>query len=189
MKFYRMVLITIILLFESTIGCAQDYPRQDYPRFEVGPFLGMTETSEGNRELGAGVGGRVVANVSSRIGLEFQITVLAAGGSDQYISSSGNVKVTFRDEMRSKLNLFGLAGFGVAETPYRQMRGSSSCCFSPHVYHPALNVAGGLEFVPIRWLSLRFDGGMSTVFLRGSGELPSSVWSRPIFQISTMLRF
>jgi hypothetical protein len=181
---YRIVLVTIILLFESTIGCAQDYPR-----FEIGPFLGMTQPSEGSRKMEAGIGGRVVANVSSRIGLEFQIAAFDHGGSDQYISSSGNVKVTFRDETRSKFNAFGLAGFGVAETFYSQFLGSSRCCSSPHIYHPAFNVSGGVEFVPIRWLSLRFDGGMSTVFLRGSGELPSSVWNRPVFQISTMLRF
>jgi hypothetical protein len=158
-------------------------------RFEVGPFLGITQPSEGNFEMEAGVGGRVVANVSSKIGLEFQIAGFSPGGSDQYISTSGNFKVTFRDETRSKVNLFGLTGFGIAETFYSRFLGSSRCCSSPHRYHPALNVAGGVEFVPMRWLSLRFDGGISSVFLRGSGELPSSVWTRPLFQLSTMVRF
>jgi len=59
--------------------------------------------------------------------------------------------------MRSRLNAFGLAGFGIAETAYSRLLGSSRCCISAHKYHPAINIGGGVEFVPIRHIGIRAE--------------------------------
>jgi len=163
---------------------------QDYAHLELGPIIGLTPAADGNRSLTTDLGGRVVANFSGRSALDFQLTVHKPFSftSDDYVSLSGSYKLTFRNETRYRLNFFGLAGFGVAETSYSRILGSSRCCLSAHKYHPAMNLGGGVEFVPIRHVAIRGDSGLSTVFLRGSGELPSTTWNRPILQVSAIFR-
>ena len=178
-----LVVLTILLM---TWTC----DAQEFAPLELGSTIGLTPASEGNQSLTTDLGGRVVWNISQRSGLDFQLTVHNPYhlSSDNYVSASGSYKLTFRDETKFKLNAFGLAGFGITETSYSEILGSSHCCVSSHTYHPAINLGGGVEVVPIHRVAIRFDVGLSTVFLRGSRELPSATWNRPILQISGMFR-
>jgi hypothetical protein len=183
MKIVGLVILSILL----TCICVD---AQDSAQVEIGPIIGLTSAADGNQSLTTDMGGRVVANFSGRSALDFQLTVHNpySFSSDNYVSLSGSYKLTFRGETNSRLNAFGLFGFGITETEYSRLLGSSRCCLSAHKYHPAMNLGGGVEFVPIWRIAIRADAGLSTVFLRGSGELPSTTWNRPILQISTMFR-
>src|SRR5262249_43154032 len=128
----------VVLLTLFTCICVD---AQDYKHVEFGPAIGLTSAADGNRSLTTEVGGRIVANLSGKSALDFQLTVHKpySFSNDDYVSLSGSYKLTFRNETRSRLNAFGLAGFGIAETSYSRLLGSSRCCLSAHKYHPALN--------------------------------------------------
>src|SRR5436853_6229783 len=123
---------------------------QDYAHVEVGPIIGLTPASEGNRSMRADLGGRLVANFSRRSAVDFQLTrhKTYSFASEHYVALAGSYKLTFRDETRSRFNAFGLAGFGIVETFYAQMLGSSRCCVSDYTFNPAMNLGGGAELCP-----------------------------------------
>src|SRR5262245_38376441 len=144
MKILGLALVSILL------NCIR-VDAQDFAQVELGPIIGRTPAAEGNRSLTTDLGGRIVANFSERSALDFQLTAHNPDSfsSDNNFSLSGSYKLTFRAETRSRVNVFGLAGFGIRETEYSRLLGSSRCCLSAHHYHPAMNLGGGVEFVPI----------------------------------------
>ena len=144
--------VILVLLFLHRMALAQ----AGTPRFEAGPiftcFTGCAD--QGNR----GFGGRGTVNITKLFGAEFQVTRLESRSSfvDPVVYGSGHGKITLRLEDKLKFNAFGVAGPGffsndrfVGKLPGPVVKQRTSSF--------AFNFGGGIEIVPLRFASARFD--------------------------------
>ena len=149
--------LLIIVLFFSAPALA--FAQSMVPRFEVGPtftcFSGCP-SFKGNRGFGA----RGTVNITEWLGTEFQITRLSGkvGGIPNPTSyGSAHAKFTQRFEDRLKFNVFGILGPGFSNRDEFIYQGPFFPSIGRRFTRFAFNAGGGVEIVPTRIISARFD--------------------------------
>jgi Outer membrane protein beta-barrel domain len=131
---------------------------QNVPWIEIGPIFSSTPFLIGfpSDARGFGFGGRLVLNPHANVAGEVQVSKFPSldtmEGSG--VTAIAHLKVSARLENRLKFNVFALAGPG-------WMREHTVCC-GAHLSEDdrsslVWDVGGGVEFVPIRHVSVRTD--------------------------------
>jgi opacity protein-like surface antigen len=148
----RRLLIIVLVFSAPALAFAQSM----VPRFEVGPtftcFSGCP-SFKGDRGFGA----RGTFNITQFLGAEFQFTRLSQKSSIPNPTSYGSAhaKLTKRFEDRLKFNVFGIVGPGF--TNRDEFIGNYFGGISKRFTRFAFNAGGGVEIVPTRIISARFD--------------------------------
>jgi opacity protein-like surface antigen len=179
-----------VLLVMLCFAPERAFSQLNIPRFEAGLtfscFTGCAD--DGN----TGFGGRGTVNATKYIAGEFQITKLEKPNDfvEPMIYGNGQAKATLRLEDKLKFNLFGFGGPGFAR--FDKFAGKlPGPITKERRTGPTLTLGGGLEIVPVRFISVRFD----LAYLRIKNQCDSAFCDRleptnnSDFKIALMFRF
>jgi hypothetical protein len=150
--FHKCVVLFVAIALHASAAFAQS----SVPRVEIGPtftcFTGCADL--GNK----GYGARITVNLLDSIGVEYQFTRLEKADPDlrHPVYGSGHVRFSRRFEKRLKFNFFALAGPGFFNQ-HRSVGKLPGPSATRHFRRFAFNAGGGVEIVPIRRASVRFD--------------------------------
>jgi hypothetical protein len=196
--------LSINTLFVVLMSCrllwAQDNRQNNPPRVEIGPVMSSAKLDMiGDYHVGGG--GRVTLNFNRFVGAEVESTRQPTGNSyiGDEIHTSFAAKGTYRKEQArwlkfAGLNFFGVAGLGFVNRsveiaqpippPY-----CIRCSVSQRQTKAIFDFGGGLEVVPARLVSIRFD----VTGARFEQEIPYSFFpfdeTRVFIKAAIMLRF
>ena len=155
---------------------AQDNPPRDgigsvAPRLEIGPVISSAKQNAYGATFAdyhVGGGGRVTFNFNRLVGAEVESTRQPTGDSYDEIHTTFAAKGTYRKEQArwlkfAGLNFFGVAGLGFLNRPVQiatnppPPRLCIRCTILQRQTEAIFDFGGGVEIVPIRLISVRFD--------------------------------
>jgi hypothetical protein len=181
---------------------------QNAPRWELGPSISTISLGElgvlpraGNR--GFGFGARAVWNISEFLGAELQFARVSRTDSGTPLSSgdeiqrthhqlTASVKGTWRLENSLKINPFALAGIGGRRDTFGFISGGEPLG-KFHETRVALRFGGGIEIVPQKRFSIRFDASnlasrVPSIQESSVSFTPAHWWNRLDISLSMMVR-